>query len=109
MLASYERVRMGMTPSEVRAAVGPVPWNNYPAWIESRERNIYWDLVATDGNHRVKERGGKMTSEVWEDHEFILAVRYADGKALDKSLKKTASDWHLIAKYWFDQLRRLFS
>jgi hypothetical protein len=111
MVASYERVRMGMTPSEVRAAVGQpfVPWNNNPAWTEACERNDCWDLVATDGNHRVRAKGEQMTLDIWVDHDLIIQVRYLDGKALDKSLTKTTLDLRLIAEDWFARLRRLFS
>jgi hypothetical protein len=111
MLASYERVRMGMTPSGVRAAVGQpfVPWNHNPAWTEACERNDRWDLVATDGPNRVRAKGETMTLDVWVDHDLIILVRYLGGKALDKSLTKATPDWRAIATDWFARLRRLFS
>jgi hypothetical protein len=110
MVASYERVRMGMTRLEVRSAVGQQPVSIYGrTWAEACERFDHWDYVATDGNHRVQASGEKMTMNVWMDHDLMLFVRYADGKALDKSLVKTIPDWRLIARNWFDRLRRLFS
>ena len=101
ILASYDRVRIGMSISEVRAAIGqpsvvvpPAP----PPFIDEDRRR------ATDGDQGVMAKAPKMSEEIWVDHDLTIDVWYADGKALDKSLNKRS-----IAKYWFDRLLRLYS
>jgi hypothetical protein len=47
MLASFQCVRMGMTPSEVRAAVGQVRADE-KAWCERGTLREHWEVVEAD-------------------------------------------------------------
>jgi hypothetical protein len=96
MLARYERVRVGMSPSEVRAAIGqpsvvvpPVP----PPFIDEDR------LRATGGEQRVRAKASDMSGDTWIDRGMTMDVWYTDGKVLDKSLYKRS-----FATYWVDRL-----
>jgi hypothetical protein len=108
MLASYERVRMGMTRSEVEAAVGLARAGSH-AWTEMYERNDHWQVVVGDNlsvgateTARSVVAISSSSCDAWVDHPLIILVRFQGGKAIDKSLVKATPDWPY-------RLRRLFT
>jgi hypothetical protein len=106
MVASYERVRFGMTRTEVRAAVG-LPTCDKHSWPATFR---VWELVAGDQDvHAPRQANTSDGEDGWVDHEWVMFARYRDGKAISKELHKGTHKWRLIANDWFAWLRRLFS
>src|SRR5262245_17255209 len=100
MLASYERVRMGMTPSEVRAAVAQ-PLADIEVWHERTTRGEDWQPLAADVDPNAPPHCSldeRTTWDGWIDHDLLMAVDYQDGKkACSKTLIKTTLDWRARA------------
>jgi len=107
MLASYERVRIGMTPSEVRVAVGQLRADKQ-VWDEKTTRKWqHSQTVAADFDAGPPSYPSSWDG--WVDHDLIVLVVYRDGKAWSKNLVKTTRDWRAMADDWFARLSRLFS
>ena len=109
MADSYERVRMGMTPSEVLAAVGQQRADQ-KAWDKRGTLREHWEVAEADEEVPAEGQVSTWTdSDCWVDHDVVMFVTYRDGKAVSKSLVKTTLDWLAIADDWFARLRRFLS
>jgi hypothetical protein len=104
MLARYQDIRVGMSRSEVRAAVG---WQVTSASLDSTARIIWnvetdyqWEPVAWEGSG-----GDPTTCDVWLDKEAYLMVWYrGDGKASGKCVMKSVPYLMLTVDYWLWRL-----
>jgi hypothetical protein len=111
MLGRYERLRMRMTRSEVRSAVGQLPAGE-EVWGERTTYMEQWETVAKDVDANalpLPPSGEGITWDGWVDRDVIMYVNYRDGKAFSKTLVKTTRDWRRIANAWFARVRQLFS
>lgn len=106
MLATYDRVRFGMTRTDVRAAVGLQRANEH-SWPATFR---IWEPVAADEEVHAPRRANTWGDEdSWVDHEWLMFVRYREGRAVSKELHKGIHKWRWIVNDWFARLRRLFS
>jgi hypothetical protein len=107
MLASYERVRIGMTSSEVRAEVAQ-PLADDKAWHDTLFFEHWKVMKAEEAPAEGQENKSWDNHDDWLDRDLIIMVFYRDGKAVSKQLVKATPDWRAMAKYWFAGLRLRF-
>jgi HAMP domain-containing protein len=100
----YQRIQIGMTDTEVRAAVERVS-------VSEKELGTMWHqwwnyLVSESGSDDGSDEVA-LTQEAWRDGDVAIGVIYHNRRVYSKTFSVRVDEWRIIASNWFDQLCHL--